>query len=389
MKPMRSGSRARAGALAAVAGACLASCGARTPLDVGLFLGSGADAAAPVTPCVPGTIALTKAAPVLLFVLDRSGSMAEPLGGASGESKWQVLTDGLASTLPSVDSSMEIGALVFPTTAGGGRGGFSTASCTVSGGADLAPATGNVGALVSLLAGTVPAGSTPTASAIQAAATVLLSTRAATTARALVLATDGAPNCNGSLDPSTCTCAGTGPNFGGQGCGGSGAMCLDDVRTVSTIASYESQGLPTYVIGLESTNDAVFSQVLGEMAVAGGRPYGGSTTYYAARSATDLNAALVAIRDQVGACTFLTTSVPNTGGTITLSLDGAKVPYDPSGIDGWAWGDMANGQIVLFGATCTLAAGGANVTTLSADVACAPDGGLEGGASPADAGSQD
>jgi hypothetical protein len=317
----------------------LAACGARTGLD----LGAGpADAGA--LGCTSGPITLAAAEPAAMFVLDRSGSMADEFSG--GQSRWQVLTAGLADTLPQVDSSMELGALLFPSTGGGGspRGGL---TCSVPATVDLGLATGHASALVSLLQATNPAGGTPTADAIDVAAGALLATRAATTARALVLATDGAPNCDASLDPTTCTCADT------RGCGGQPANCLDDARTVARIAGHAAQGVPTYVIGIASAGDSVFSDVLDAMAVAGGSPQLGSGhAYYAADSASDLDSAIAAIRDQVGKCTYLTTSIPNAGGSITVTLGGVVLPYDPSGATGWMWASESNGQIVLAAGAC-------------------------------------
>ena len=322
-------------------------------------LGRDASTDAGSVSCTSGTVALTLATPVLMLVLDRSGSMGGRLGQTNGtDSRWQILTTALASSLPPVASTMEIGALVFPSA----TQGF---DCAVDPTVDLAPQLDQVAALVSLMQSTTPGGATPTALAIDSAARQLFAIRAATTARALVLATDGAPNCNAALDPATCTCA------AGNGCvaNGNGAMCLDEARTVETIGGYEAQGLPTYVIGIEDSNDAQFADVLSAMAIAGGRPQSGATSYYAGRSEADLDAALVAIRNQVGACVYLTSSVPDTNGTILVTLDGAVIPYDATGVSGWEWANRANGQILLGGAACSAASASAT-GALQAQVTC-------------------
>jgi hypothetical protein len=267
---------------------------------------------------------------------------------------------------------MEIGALLFPTVSSTDLNANGAAACAVGGSADLTPATGNVNALLNLLYLTEPGGGTPTSDAMGVAARLLLGFRAATTARAIVLATDGAPNCNASLNPRTCDC--TADN---QDCSHDARDCLDDARAVQAIASYASQGLPTYVIGIQDEGVSENTAVLDEMAKAGGRPQVGATTsYYAASSEADLDAALVAIRDQVGACTFLTTSVPGAEGSITVSAGGTIVPYDPTDQSGWSWGDKSNGQIVFAGSTCT------NITSanlaLTAQVVCAtPDASID------------
>jgi hypothetical protein len=101
------------------------------------------------------------------------------------------------------------------------------------------------------------------------------------------------------------------------------------------------------------------------MAPAGGRPRAdGTESYYVADSETELGDAPSTIRDQVGACTFLTSSVPDPNGSIVLSLDGFEVPADQG-----TWGNMANGEIVLLGDAC-LTAAAARYPTLSAVVQC-------------------
>jgi hypothetical protein len=305
---------------------------------------------------MPGVFALQKAEPALMFVLDRSGSMSTKFSGNS--SRWQVLTGSLQLALPSVDQTMQIGALLFPTVSG-----FNT--CNVSSNVDIAPGLGHVDQLLGLMEKARPGGSTPTADAIDVASKSLLSVRAAQAARALVLATDGGPNCNTSLDPNKCTCVDM------RGCGGRATQCLDDTRTVARIASAFSKGLPTYVIGIQNPDETQNNKVLDAMADAGGRPKMGMHHFYAATNAVELDEALAAIRDQLGACTYLTTSVPDAQGTITVTLDGKVVPFDPTGMTGWHWANENNGEIVFAGDTCKLLA--TSAPKLEAEVTCTQD----------------
>jgi hypothetical protein len=193
-----------------------------------------------------------------------------------------------------------------------------------------------------------PGGGTPTADAVDLGARLLLAVRAARAARAMILATDGEPNCNASLNSATCTCVES--NFG---CQGQPNQCLDDTRTVDRIAAQAKNGVPTYVIGIEDQGDASFARVLDAMAVAGGRPQAsGSHKYYSGNSEPELESALVTIRNQVGVCTYLTSSVPDARGSITVTVDGAPLPYDPTKTEGWAWTSQDNGEIVLVGDAC-------------------------------------
>ncbi len=331
-----------------VAFTLVTSCGARSGLEAGLVQGGAGGEEA--VKCVAGKVALTRANPTVMFVLDRSTSMGKVLEATSGGvTRWESLISGLSSTLPSVDGSMEIGALLFPIAGASQNGGQ---SCSVPGLLDLLPGTGHVAALLALMNGTSPGGMTPTADAVDVAGSLLLGVRAATTGRALVLATDGAPDCNAALDSAMCRCSN-----GGASCKGKSTRCLDDARTLEVIGKYQAMGLPTYVIGIQEEGDSSFSDVLDAMASAGGRPkMGGEQQYYAARSQAELDTALAAIRDQVGQCTYLSTSVPDDDGSITVTLGDTAVPQDTTGVEGWTWGSKSNGEIVLVGSACAAAA---------------------------------
>jgi hypothetical protein len=348
--------------------ALVAACGARTGLIDPIIDASPMDGRVDAPEdafdahvgCTPGDITLVAAEPEVMFVLDRSGSMRTLFQGS--QTRWQVLTSALATSLPPVDSTMAIGALLFPA-------GSSNADCTVASQPDLAPALNHVQSLVDLMQSRQPGGSTPTSDAIDTAATLLLDVRAATAARALVLATDGAPNCNASLNPHTCTCA------SGNNCHGNAEQCLDDARTVQQIAAVFAHGVPTYVIGIADSGDNTFSDVLNAMAQAGGRPLTNEpTSYYPARSEADLDTAITTIRNQVGACTYLTTSVPGDAGSIVVTLDGQTLPFDPDGgTFGWTWANESNGEITLVGSTCADVAADASAAALVAHVECGSD----------------
>lgn len=319
---------------------------------------AGVPDAGPV-PCIPGHITLIKAIPVVLFVLDRSSSMGFTFEQST---RWRALTDGLAEALPVVDTKMQLGSITFPL-------GGSVLACTASASLDFVPAIGNAGSIVGNMRAHSPSGSTPTAAALDIAGPALINFRASQQGRALVLATDGAPDCNEALDPATCTCVNN------MGTGGPGRCeaerCLDDVRTVARVAHLADAGLPTYVVGIQNQSDMPLQRVLNAMAIAGGRPQvNAATSYYAASSKEQLDKALVTIRDQIGACVFLARSVPDRDEAMTVTLMGTGVvPYDPTGKAGWAWSDKHNGELYLAGPACDeiIAAGHA---VLEADVAC-------------------
>ncbi len=319
--------------------------------DAGFDAGLPPEEDAGVVPCVPGVVTLNRAEPTVLLVLDRSGSMGFTFGRTT---RWAALQQSLNAALPPVDETMALGAYIFPSDDPG-------LECAAPPNVDLLPRLGNATRIRQLLSSSRPVGGTPTASAMLVAADALLSVRASRSARALILATDGAPGCNFSLDPYTCVCTRAG------GCGPRGAGdCLDDTRTVGALDDIAKAGLPTWVIGLHDGSDTVFEQVLNRMAVAGARPrMGGGPQYYPAANQAELSAALVQIRDQIGACTFLTSSVPDSLGNIELFVNGAHI--DEDALDGWAWVDRANGELELVGRACTNLAPAAPV---SATVGC-------------------
>lgn len=309
------------------------------PMDAGRDAGpdAGLDAGvdAGEKPCIDGRFPLNPATPVVVLALDKSGSMSQDFTGAA--SKWEALRATLRTTLPSVDRTMELGLLLYPVSDEQACSSFSRPSPE--------PAVGQVSQILMTLDAIEPSGGTPTADAVFAATNSLLSRRTASTARAIVLATDGLPNCNGSNDPRTCRCP---PPM--MAC--RSIDCVDDDRTVSRITAAADAGIPTYVVGIE-TLGSTFETSLDRMAIAGGRPRPpGGKRYYAASSGPELQQAFTTIRDQVARCTFLTASVPNATGSIRVESNGLVLPFDPSGMEGWNWTDRANGELVFRGMTC-------------------------------------
>jgi len=302
-------------------------------------------------PCVTGTLELQPAVPTVMFVIDRSGSMADMLDGRSGRPRrWDVLASSLRATLPQHDADLAVGAVLFPGT-GAGDG------CQVSASADLVPKTGNAGALLDLFA-RQPLGGTPTFAAVNLAASQLAGLRAAGGSRALVLTTDGAPNCNPSLDVATCTC--TAPSLGFPAVCLGAENCLDDARTIAAVAgAFTGQHLPTYVVGL-GTDTNQFRSTLDNLALAGGVPrLGPGHNYYSAASEQELTDALTRITEQLTRCTYLTNTALGPSDVMTLLVDGGVVL---PGSDGWEWTDQANGELRLLGSTCVRAVSGEQVS---------------------------
>ena len=159
--------------------------------------------------CTPGRFTLDLAIAQLMFVIDRSGSMAFSLDGKQPDrfgnlppgvlSRWDTLRDALFQTITPFDNELAMGAKFYPEESPPGPSPADEA-CRTDVGVGIAPARGNVKDIINVFDTTDPNGGTPTAEAIRLAAQYIAGTRGV--ARTMIVATDGAPNCNGDLDQS-------------------------------------------------------------------------------------------------------------------------------------------------------------------------------------------
>ncbi len=312
---------------------------------------AGQDAGPPdAGPCLPRPLPLVPAVPTVMFVIDRSGSMLDDLDGRTdaGVSRWQLLRTTLTSVLPPLDQQIAMGALIFPVPMN---------ACTAPTAVDLSPALGNASRLLSFFTTSRPLGGTPTADALEVASSHLRNLRTATSARALVLATDGAPNCNESLRNATCVC--TSPPQFNPNCDAP-THCLDDDLTIAQLLAIFGQGMPTYVIGLGSSLNQ-FASTLDAMAVAGGVPRQGiGPRYYSVANQAELTDAFNRVTAQLTRCTFLLNGL-TLNDTFVVQVGGVAVPQGP---DGWEWLNLTNGELALHGVACDQAAAGALATVL-------------------------
>jgi hypothetical protein len=212
--------------------------------------------------------------------------------------------------------------------------------------------------VLAVLTDTDPRGATPTAAAIEFAGSTLRPHVSIDHTAAIVLSTDGGPNCNPALDPTTCECTSVDP-MGAPTCDGMPTECLDDVRAAATIAALASDGIPTFVVGLDGDSEAPERRALEEMARAGGRPNtrAGEPAYYSARRPEQVQAAFDTIERSIARCTLRSPSRPDDPNAIAIELDGTPIPRDTTHMDGWDWTDESFGQVGFFGAACDRVAG--------------------------------
>jgi hypothetical protein len=318
--------------------------------------------------CIPGRFDLERTSAEIMFVIDRSGSMEFALDGGRVSmgfpSRWEVLREAFAASLPSIERTLPFGAKFYPRVIDPGTVLPIAESCTTDARIDLAPALSNTMALLRVFDETNPIGPTPTWEALDRTARFLRARPGRGVSRAIMLATDGGPNCN-SERPAMCRCTSSDP----RACASTepdGAFgCLDDQRTIALIRDIASpsaagvQPIPVFVVGIDNPVDRGpdFRDVLEAMAQAGGRPRRdpGRAGYYAINRPEDFSQAFDAVTRSVARCAFVTPSRPDNPDEIDVELNATIVPRDTTRTEGWDWTDREFGELTFFGGACARA----------------------------------
>ncbi|MCA9625101.1 MAG: VWA domain-containing protein, partial [Myxococcales bacterium] len=277
------------------------------------------------------------------LVIDRSGSMSDP-GATMGLTKWDELNAATDTALTQYESTIDFGLMMYPTGD----------ECATEG-PQVLFGPKNKTPIVGALQGTVPAGGTPTAAALNNAAASLTALGDPEAPKFVILATDGGPNCNYFLDASNdCSCTYAQAPY----CCTSypfscvfGSSCLDDQGTLDVIASLGTQGIGTFVIGLPGTTE--YEGLLNAMAIAGGHPQmGGTTDYYAVTDQSSLLTALQTIAVSVISCQIHLDMAPQVPDGVSVFIDGQEVPRDKTKTNGWDYTDDTYLTIELYGMAC-------------------------------------
>ncbi|MBK8690931.1 MAG: VWA domain-containing protein [Deltaproteobacteria bacterium] len=350
----------RADALALLAAISLGcSGGSRPPALGGFDLDAGADEslvsvvrdAIPLRemPSCGGTaMSLTRRRASAILVIDRSGSMVE--NTLDGVRKWTALLAALDRALPRIERNVSLGLVTFPQELAPGAPRTAASVCALRSTLDLEPRFGAASAIMARLRASLPNGPTPTAGAEEVAGRWFVNEPDREGGRYLILATDGAPNCNTALEPTSCRCSGGAAMCDPMMNSFAPINCLDDERATSTIRLFRQQEIFTYVLGLNGAE--AYASVLDSMAVEGGRARAGSPRFYPANTADELVRELTAITSGIADCRFALDAAPPDPTLVDLRLDGESLIHDEGQRDGWDWSDASRREIRFYGATC-------------------------------------
>ncbi len=279
--------------------------------------------------------------PRILLVVDRSLSMNEDANGFGG-SKWDAAVGALVGdgggnigVVGQLEQGVEFGLYMYPAGSG-------TAQQCLPGSVNDSVSLSNSADIRAELFSTVPGGGTPTAPALLTARNELNRLGATGGQRAVILVTDGGPNCNESLNGNTCRCVADRSQ-----CQSFSANCLDDVNTIAAATQLNQSGFPVFVLGIDGA--LAFGDVLTRTAEAGG-----TGNFFGIGSSQALAQTIEDIAVQIGACRFEITGAPNPD-DVTVAIDGAAVGRDTGRANGW---DLTGvNTIELFGAACDAAQG--------------------------------
>jgi hypothetical protein len=306
--------------------------------------------------CGYAAIDVSRKLPNVYFVLDRSGSMGEIVGG---KKKMDVLRSATVSLGRSIGYRARIGAAMFPKSGTPGDyclpGGevFPLQRGDPKTYAD-AGLNGPVTAKLTLALAVSPFGNTPTASTLVALTPMLT---AAGPDTYVILATDGGPNCGtGGCGIEQCIsnieavsgCTGT------LNCcdpamveGGRPELCVDANATLSAVSSLAASGVKVIVVGISGT--AYYQGLLDALAVAGGAPRKTTPRYYRVDALDELESTFAGIgNDVIVSCDFELDAAPPMPNNVNVYLDDTLVYADP--VDGWTYTSATT--VTLHGKSC-------------------------------------
>ncbi|WP_437525440.1 vWA domain-containing protein [Sorangium sp. So ce726] len=314
--------------------------GTVSPGDTGAG-SSGPGTTTPGDACASFSVGFERAVPNVLLLVDRSGSMRDPLEGDEDDpdsiQRWtavrSALVDPASGLVPSLQGQVNFGLTMYTTPPDDEVG----ATCPWL--VEVPIASNNYDPIAQAYEPEEMAerdgGRTPTGQSIEAVIPTLTSLDPVRFPgpKVLVLATDGEPN----------SCEGRGR---GQGSG------VDERGRAASVAAVQHAFESDIVVYVISVGDEVGIDHLHELANAGqGLPLDDPTPrYYPANDVSELKAAFDSIiGNVVRKCVFtLDGSVRGDGSAGTVLIDGARVPLDDA--NGWRLNGPS--EVEFVGAAC-------------------------------------
>ncbi len=206
---------------------------------------------APVVAKVPQQLQGSMHQPRVVWVLDRSGSMADPLNGADSTSKLAAVQGWLRGLGGPLRATPRHGLVAFPAP----NTGVGAEACTAATAFDVeVPSEGAPDTFPAVLTKTeafVPSGGTPISAALELVAQQVPDEPWSDTY--VVLLTDGMPNCNPAnsstcANPAACRCGN--PTCGVSGTAMCTLICLDDLGLIGAGRAVANRGLRLMVVGV-------------------------------------------------------------------------------------------------------------------------------------------
>lgn len=322
----------------------------------------------------------------LYFVLDRSASMQETLDG-SRSSKYDNAYLSIVRLLRTIGHRVHFGAAIFPPA-------LVEAEDACSAGVEVFPSTAgdpacyqksgedgpNLTSLRYTLGGVDQNGGTPVSATLQHLSETLFELDGET---AVVLATDGAPNCNPAAVCGSDECI---PNLEGdsfrsdQGdvacdedfnccdpnltVAGANLNCVDTDGSEAAVQALAEAGVRTYVIGMPGSE--AYSSILDALALAGQTARPSQPYYYAVADTEELTQAVLDIGREVAiSCEIELESAPPDRDWVNVYADADVLPRDEK--EGWSWIDERT--IAMNGDACESLKSG-NVLQLQVVAGC-------------------
>jgi hypothetical protein len=299
----------------------------------------------------------------VVVLLDRSGSMLRPYSTDDETTRWEAMRLAIKAAMESLTGDISVGLKLFPDN-------DEPEACTVASDTlevPIIPLDDAVDTIDRAITGATPSGGTPIASAVEVVAGYLGSKEglALKGDRVVLLATDGAPNCNASAtcEAETCVTNIENPSFADNLCleANSAKNCLDGETARADIATLlkGSEDVPvvrTIVVGIPGSDKPAYASVLEDLGAAGGLPNpDAALDYYPVDAESGVDGLVETLqgitKELIVSCDLELTTTPPDTHLINVTIDGAAVPQ--SGDNGWTIdASSLPMRITLKGATC-------------------------------------